>query len=214
MSLVYKATAPSGRSYIGVTSESLKRRRWGHEHDARKGSHLPFHKALRKYGDAIRWEVLVDGVSFAEANRLEIEAIVAHGTRTPKGYNVSVGGGGNRGHVRSRAAIEATAAKMRGRTRSPESVARSAAGLRGHKHTPEARKNMSLAHLGQTPPRRALERALEANTKMHPQHRENVRMLRRFGATQQQCAEWFGVSRTCIKKITREKPLTLCAPEE
>lgn len=91
--LIYKATSPSGKSYIGVTSD-LTRRKSAHKRAAEKGSNLFFHTAIRKYGfDVFIWEVLMSDLSdveaFTEEKRL-IEELEL--TDKDKGYNLQVGG--------------------------------------------------------------------------------------------------------------------------
>ena len=90
--LLYCATSPSGKRYVGVTGRTLKLREARHRYDAANGSRLPFHYALRKYGDGVIFHVLQTG-SKDEILRLERETIQAFGSCDPKrGYNLHVGG--------------------------------------------------------------------------------------------------------------------------
>src|SRR6266481_353424 len=58
---IYKATAPSGKSYIGYTKYSLQIRRKGHEKHTKKLSSLQY--AIRKYGKQnIIWEIIEDNI--------------------------------------------------------------------------------------------------------------------------------------------------------
>lgn len=94
--VVYRATTPSGKVYIGITTGSLKRRAQGHIRDAVLGSQRLFAKAIRKYGpDNIRFEVIGSADTWAELCRLEIEHIRAAGSAERKhGYNRTDGGEG------------------------------------------------------------------------------------------------------------------------
>lgn len=97
---VYKHTSPSGKVYVGITSNL--ERRW-----AAKGyyyclSDTIFSRALRKYGwDSFKHEVLVSNISEAEAKLLEQELIQLYKVMGMS-YNMSDGGEGYKGkHTKS-----------------------------------------------------------------------------------------------------------------
>lgn len=94
--LIYKATSPSGRSYIGLTGQKLALRWSAHVTRARrsgKGNRHPLIAAILKYGaDAFDLAVLEDGLSREEAMVAEQRWIAELGTRVPTGYNISEGG--------------------------------------------------------------------------------------------------------------------------
>lgn len=48
---IYRHISPSGKSYIGITSEDSYTRWTNHCRRARFGSNTNFHKAIRKYGE-------------------------------------------------------------------------------------------------------------------------------------------------------------------
>lgn len=49
--IVYTATnTENGKSYVGQTSQTLRRRFYKHSYDAKNGSDALFHRAIRKYG--------------------------------------------------------------------------------------------------------------------------------------------------------------------
>jgi len=75
---IYRLTSPSGRSYVGLTSQPLQVR-WGqHVRRAAKGAHHPFCAAIRKYGaQALTVEVLRACDTLEEAFVAEIEEIAA-----------------------------------------------------------------------------------------------------------------------------------------
>jgi len=111
---------PSGKSYIGITSVSIERRK-------RQGySHNPFMKAaLRKYGwKNIKTEILADDLDLDEANLLEVYYIASFESMDRrKGYNISDGGlfwNSKSEEVRKR-----IAEKARGRKPSPETIRKS-----------------------------------------------------------------------------------------
>lgn len=68
MSLIYKATFPNGKVYIGQTTQTLENRKYQHRRDAidlnRKS---PFFFAIRKYGwENVKWEIVEEGEFTAE----------------------------------------------------------------------------------------------------------------------------------------------------
>ena len=93
--IIYKHTSlRSGKSYIGLTCNSLERRWIQHTSDARKGSNLHFHRAIRLYGED-NWthEVIADKIdTIDEANALEQYYIKKFDT-FENGYNLTDGGG-------------------------------------------------------------------------------------------------------------------------
>lgn len=68
MGLIYKATFPNGKVYIGQTTQTLEKRKYQHKRDAidlnRKS---PFFFAINKYGwENIKWEIIEEGDFTAE----------------------------------------------------------------------------------------------------------------------------------------------------
>ena len=88
---VYKHTAPNGKVYIGITSQSLTKR-WKNG----KGymTCTAFNRAINKYGwDNIKHEVLFDGLDKEVACEIEQELIAKYDSTNPhKGYNLTYGG--------------------------------------------------------------------------------------------------------------------------
>lgn len=75
------------QGYVGVSKSGLVKRYREHKHAAIKGSSLPIHNAIRKYGDELVAEVVV----FAESLYCyELECKLRPSPNT--GYNVSIGG--------------------------------------------------------------------------------------------------------------------------
>lgn len=113
MAEVYYIKFPDGRGYVGITNGSAERRFREHQSKARNGSSLLVHKAIRKHGGELT--VLAQGVTWAEAKRLEIEWIARLGTRAPAGYNMTTGGQGTQGRIptaKHRRAVGAAARRM------------------------------------------------------------------------------------------------------
>ena len=91
--IIYLATSPSGKQYVGQTKQSLNVRINGHVYDAKKGEHdYKFYRAIRKYGiENINFIVIdvVDGRD--EANEAEIKYVAEFDTYH-NGYNCTEGG--------------------------------------------------------------------------------------------------------------------------
>lgn len=100
--LVYKVTNDiSGKSYVGLTSRSVKQRWAEHKRAAKQGSTLPLHYAIRKYGhDNFGIEILeecFDTEHLREREQYWIKTLGTFGS----GYNATIGGDGSPGCVLS-----------------------------------------------------------------------------------------------------------------
>lgn len=92
---------------------TLARRRKAHFDEAKAGSMILFHRALRKYGTAVEFQTLVVGEKDYIID-LEPKAIVAFQTRDRRyGYNLAFGGQTSPMHVPEIAARNAAARKGR-----------------------------------------------------------------------------------------------------
>lgn len=93
--IVYKATSPSGKVYVGITGGTLRKRQGEHFTAARRAKNpLYFQRALLKYGQAMQWEIIESGiVGVATAGEREKHHIALLGSNDPgKGYNGTSGG--------------------------------------------------------------------------------------------------------------------------
>ena len=95
MNLIYKYESPSGKVYIGKTSEVREeRRKKEHLYLSSKDSKTAFHKAVRKYGkDSFDYTVLANGIDDCLVNFLETSSIYMYDSYE-KGYNMTTGGDG------------------------------------------------------------------------------------------------------------------------
>jgi len=93
---VYKHTSPSGKVYIGITSQKPEQR-WRNGKGYKNNEH--FFKAIQKYGwDNIKHEIIKDGLIKEEACELEKKLIeIYDSTNCDYGYNKSFGGEGTHG---------------------------------------------------------------------------------------------------------------------
>lgn len=88
---VYKHTTPSGKVYIGITSQKpIYRWKNGNGYETCRA----FKKAILKYGwENIEHEILFDNLSKEEAEQKEIELISYYKSNNRKyGYNIENGG--------------------------------------------------------------------------------------------------------------------------
>jgi predicted GIY-YIG superfamily endonuclease len=93
--IVYKFTSPSGKSYIGMTKNTINGRFNQHRYASLKSENKgPFAYALCKYQDVNSWkkEILFESDNSEDIKQKEIECIASHNTLVPNGYNVLQGG--------------------------------------------------------------------------------------------------------------------------
>lgn len=91
MYTVYKHTSPSGKVYVGITSQNPIKR-WQKGHGYR--NQPVFYNAILKYGwNNIKHEILYSGLTKEEAEMKEIELIAVYkSNQSGHGYNVDFGG--------------------------------------------------------------------------------------------------------------------------
>lgn len=97
--IVYMHTSPNNKKYIGITSQSPKRR-WRKNGEGYK-DHLYFWRAIQKYGwDNFQHEILFENLTKEEAEQKEIELIAYYKSNNiDYGYNMSIGGeSGSKGY--------------------------------------------------------------------------------------------------------------------
>ena len=87
---VYKHTSPSGKSYVGMTINTINRWKNGKGYKSQK----VFWKAIQKYGwENFSHDIVAIGLSFEEAQQKEISLIKELDSTNPKhGYNMTKGG--------------------------------------------------------------------------------------------------------------------------
>lgn len=97
--IIYKVTAPNGKIYIGKTSRNLELRKAEHKYYANRvqNSRSLFYRAIKKYGDALQWEIIEEVLDADKANEAEKKWIaVYNSTDKSKGYNLTHGGDGGK----------------------------------------------------------------------------------------------------------------------
>lgn len=148
--IIYLATSPSGKSYVGQTTRSLKSR-WGeHVYDAaHRGAEYPMARALRKY-PAEQWSVVV---ASRAASQKQLDA--------QEDFLISMFGDYN------------VALRARGPGRaSPETRAKMSAARTGLKPTDETRAKLSAALKGR--PWSESRRADRKGRKLSDEHKAKI----------------------------------------
>ncbi len=130
---VYKVTCVvSGKSYVGQTTRSLRRRWTEHVYDATRGVRVHFYNAIRKYGaesfEVTQLEECPDREQLDDREMFWIK----HLNTLEEGYNCKEGGDS---HVWSAEARTRQSRRMQGRA--------------GKKHSDAARQKISEAHRGE-----------------------------------------------------------------
>lgn len=150
----------NGKSYIGLTTQSLTARWEQHRRFSRKGSSTHFHNAIRKYGSDAFTCVILEETTVALMNERERYWIAE---QSPA-YNMTIGGEGCVGVRRSPETRQRMSRAQKGRPRSPEYRAKISASLTGEKnprygktgdqhplygkqHSEETRHKMQASHL-------------------------------------------------------------------
>lgn len=172
MYIVYVITnLLNSKVYVGLSSQSMDDRWYGHRNDARNGSRYYFHRALRKYGfESWKHDVVRTCETFEEAASAEREIIAQLEACHPrKGYNRTLGGDGCAASEATRRKISETClgkqvssvtrAKMSAsqsalvelglcQFQRPEVQAQARAARVGIPHSEATRRKMSAAHTG------------------------------------------------------------------
>ena len=87
--VVYKHTAPNGKSYIGITNNYEKR---CYQHQ-KENSCRAFYDAIQTFGfNNFQHEILVDNLLKEDALKIEKQLIKKHNTIYPNGFNLKCGG--------------------------------------------------------------------------------------------------------------------------
>ena len=146
--IVYKHTAPNGKSYIGITRQTLEKRSMNGSGYIKSSA---FYRAICKYGwESFSHEILESGLSFEEACDKERYYIKLYRSRTTEnGYNLDDGGKAHHTiseETRQKLRKARLGAKMP--PRSEEYRKRLSVALTGRKFSPEHCANISKAKSG------------------------------------------------------------------
>jgi len=168
--IIYKATSPSGKIYVGQTVRALFQRKNRHYSDAfnknYKGYNGKIATAIRKYGDNIDWTILHTNVAINDLNELEIEEINKHNSYK-SGYNSTEGGGGCKGFSQSKEARRKMSEYQKRKRHSAETRKKISESHKGKKHSTKTRNKISKTNSGENHGRAKLnlKRAQEIRVK-------------------------------------------------
>jgi group I intron endonuclease len=142
--IVYKATSPSGKSYIGITQQTLQTRKLEHLRRSKSGSTKAFHNAIRKYGEEnIKWEVIDKVDTWEKLEEIEMLYIQKFDTYR-NGYNMTLGGDGTIGYKYSEEQVEANRKRRKEYFKNPKNIEKqSKANLLAHQRNPNQAKEHS-----------------------------------------------------------------------
>ena len=88
--IIYKITSPSGKVYVGQTICSFKKRMQQHKSIYSECTLLK--RAIDKYGDEMKYEIIEDNISHEQLDEREIYWIKELNSLAPNGYNCDTGG--------------------------------------------------------------------------------------------------------------------------
>lgn len=147
---VYRHITPSGKVYIGITSQEPERR-WQNGYGYAGNEY--FTRAIMRYGwDNITHDVLFTGLSQESAERCEILLIQLYNSADRRyGYNIAIGGGALREHsseTKQRMSEAAVKNNNAARLHTPEVIQRRAVSQIGHKVSDATRDKIGAAHRG------------------------------------------------------------------
>lgn len=139
--IIYKHTAPNDKVYIGQTCQDPNKR-FGRNGYGYRGSTL-FYNAIQKYGwDNIKHEILFEGLTKEEANKIETELIYKyHSNEKEFGYNLQ--SGGNTYYMSEETKKKMSEAKI-GKKDSDETRKRKSEGHKGKHFSEDTKNKLSL----------------------------------------------------------------------
>lgn len=149
--IIYKYTSPSGKVYIGQTTNELFRRRMWFGKGRYTGGKSKIDRARRKYGpENFKYEVILKNeyssveTATTDLNRWEIYYIGIYDSYR-KGYNSTLGGEGNRGYSLSEETRNLISKLSKGKKKYPGFGAKVSAGLKGIPKSDSHRLKLSKA---------------------------------------------------------------------
>lgn len=151
--IIYKYTSPSGKCYIGqTTNELLRRKKWNSNIYHYAGTKID--RARKKYGSKnFKYEVLVRNkyssrsIAVEDLNRLEIYYIGLYDSYK-NGYNCTIGGDGVTGVKLTEDQIDKVRKANKGKRLSEEQKRKIGEGSRKWQNTIEGKIKMSNARKG------------------------------------------------------------------
>ena len=88
--IIYKISSPSGKVYVGQTVRSFEKRM--REHRQETSCCTSIKRAIHKYGDEMKYEIIEDNIPHEQLDEREIYWIKELNSLAPSGYNLTTGG--------------------------------------------------------------------------------------------------------------------------
>jgi hypothetical protein len=156
---------PDKIRYVGITKhEDANARLRTHKANTTRNNDVPLYKWMRKYNNEILAKVVVAGVSWEEACRIEISLIAEYKKAGYKLLNLTEGGEGLfNPSIETRKKISIA---HKGKKLSKEQKEKLSKANKGKRHTEETKEKMSKSHSGKT--------AWNKGKKVLESHRQNI----------------------------------------
>jgi group I intron endonuclease len=181
--IVYLVESPNGKRYVGITSKSLRTRWIQHLSEAKTGSKMLIHKAIRKYEPkAFKVSELACGLSWDYLCELEQLFIRELGTFGRNGYNQTIGGEGTLGWRPSEEVRAKMSARMKLYRHSEESKRKI-----GEANAKRVWKEESRRKRGEANARRVVSAETRAKMSAHRKGKARVSADRGIEAEDRQC---------------------------
>lgn len=147
--IIYRYISPSGKSYIGQTTNEVYRRRMWFGKGRYTGGRSKIDRARKKYGpENFIYEVLLRNqyssieVATLDLNKWETYYIGYYNTYK-NGYNSTLGGDGSRGYTQSVEALQKISKSLKGRKKPNGFGSKVSSSLKGVAKSVEHRKKLS-----------------------------------------------------------------------
>lgn len=147
--VIYKYTSPSGKCYIGQTTNEFYRRRMWFSKGRYTGGRSKIDKARKKYGpENFKYEVILRNTyssietATIDLNKWETYYIGYYNTYK-HGYNSTLGGDGSRGYIQSPEALHKISISQKGKKKPKGFGDKISKAQKGKSKSPEHRKKLS-----------------------------------------------------------------------
>lgn len=147
--IIYRYISPSGKSYIGQTTNEVYRRRMWFGKGRYTGGRSKIDRARKKYGpENFIYKVLLrNQYSSIEAATLDLNKwetyYIGHYDTYKNGYNSTLGGGGSRGYTQSVEALQKISKSLKGKKKPNGFGSKVSSSLKGIAKSIEHRRKLS-----------------------------------------------------------------------
>lgn len=202
--IIYMAVSPSGKVYIGQTTKSLSHRKKYHHYSAfdknRTEYNTKFSKAIRKYGNDLKWNILHNNISITQLDDMEQRCVNNHNSFV-EGYNSTLGGGGRKGYSTSAETRKKLSDAHKGKKFSVEH----------RRKMSEAKKGKNNPSYGKYPSEKIRKKISKANSgENNSQAKLNLKIVQeireKYGTgrySQKELAKEYNVGKSTISRVVR-----------